>query len=197
MYELADARAAARRRRDSEDLLDTASIGCAGDRRARVAGRRRREADGAVVEGGFQGWRATPAAEAFAKKAGVAVDALEKVTTAERRVCWRDGEARRQGCCRDFDDRFAEGSTRNLLGEEYVLARGEAGAVCAAGALGCRDDGCCRGVAGDRRDQSFECEPRTSHFAWRCSGGDRIVRRNMPRRCAALALSLTSASGGR
>jgi glycyl-tRNA synthetase beta chain len=83
----------------------------------------------------FKDGAPTKAAEAFAKKAGVAVSALEKVTNAKgeyvgatvkkpwtRRQpsCWRPN------CPRKFCP---------LLGQEYVLARGQAGALCAARAL--------------------------------------------------------------
>ena len=65
---------------------------------------------------------ATPAAVAFAKKAGVAVDELKTVTNAEGGVPGGDvgeGWARgRRGDCRGD----AEGVGGDLLGEEYVLA---------------------------------------------------------------------------
>ena len=122
----------------------------------------------------FKDGAPTAAAEAFAKKAGVAVDALEKVTTAKGEYVGATVKRAGKRCGGDSDSRSAERSAGDLLGEEHVLARRQAGAVCAAGALGCGDAGFGGGAAGDCRNQSCEREPRASDFAWRCTGGDWI-----------------------
>ena len=85
----------------------------------------------------FKDGAPTTAAEAFAKKAGVDGCGARKSDDGEGRVCGRDDEAPGRGRSAGAVRRFAEGSAGDLLGEEYVLARGQAGAVCAAGALGC------------------------------------------------------------
>ena len=84
----------------------------------------------------FKDGAPTKAAEAFAKKAGVAVDALEKVTTAKGEYVGATVKRAGKTAAEILVGGFAEGSAGDLLGEEHVLARGEAGAVCAAGALG-------------------------------------------------------------
>ena len=89
----------------------------------------------------FKDGAPTAAAQAFAKKAGVAVAALEKVETPKGEYVGatvkRPGRtATRDSCCRT-----AQGSSRDLLGQEHVLARGQAGAVCPPGALGRGADG--------------------------------------------------------
>ena len=72
---------------------------------------------------------------AFAKKAGVEVDALKTSSDAKGRVSGGDcGEGGAERCGGDCGG-VAEGVGGDLLGEEYVLAAGEAGAVCAAGAV--------------------------------------------------------------
>ena len=100
----------------------------------------------------FKDGAPTAAAEAFAKKAGVAVDALEKVTTPKGEYVGATVKRAGKRCGGDSDSRSAEGSAGDLLGEEHVLARGQAGAVCAAGALGRGDAGCGGCAAGDCRD---------------------------------------------
>ena len=89
----------------------------------------------------FKDGAATKAAEAFAKKAGVAVDALEKVTTAKGEYVGatvkRAGKAAAEILAVDLPKEVLG----DLLGEEHVLARGQAGAVCAPGALGCGNAG--------------------------------------------------------
>ncbi len=115
----------------------------------------------------FKDGAPTKAAEAFAKKAGVAVEALEKVTTAKGEYVGATVKRAGKAARRDARGRVAEGSARNLLGQEYVLARRQAGTVCAAGALGCGDARFCSCAAGDCGDCSRECEPRSSDLAWR------------------------------
>ena len=83
-----------------------------------------------------------PAAVAFAKKAGVDVSALKVVETPKGEyvaaTALKCGQGGGGGDCGGA----AEGAGGHLLGEEHVLARGQAGALRAAGAL----DG---GAAGD------------------------------------------------
>ncbi len=93
------------------------------------------------------------------------------------RICRRDGEAHGPHRQRVSCGRVAEGSSGNLLGQEHVLARGQAGAVCAAGALGRRADGLGGRSAGDCRHRRRQCEPRASRAAWRGAGHDCIRQR--------------------
>ena len=112
-----------------------------------AAGRHRGEADGAVVEDCVQGWRCRRRLRRLLRRRRALRLSAGEGDDAEGRVCGRDGEdaqAKRRG---DSDGRAAEGSAGDLLGEEYVLARGQAGAVCAAGAVGGGPAGCC-GCAG-------------------------------------------------
>ncbi len=85
----------------------------------------------------FKDGAPTAAAQAFAKKAGVAVADLEKVDHAQGRVRRRDRQAPGPHRGRNPGRRAAQGSSRHLLGQEHVLARRQAGALRAAGALGC------------------------------------------------------------
>ena len=86
----------------------------------------------------FKDGAPTKAAEAFAKKAGVVVDDLKKVTTAKGEYVGATITRKGVAAPQVLAGGVAEGSAVDLLGEEYVLAIWEAGAVCAAGALGCR-----------------------------------------------------------
>ena len=83
---------------------------------------------------------AGPAAVAFAKKAGVELEALTTVATAKGEYLQakvvKAGQDGGRGDCGGA----AEGAGGTLLGEDHVLADGEAGAVCAAGAM---DVGAC------------------------------------------------------
>ncbi len=90
------------------------------------SGRRMRAEEwlGPSVKIAYKDGVATPAAVAFAKKAGVDVAALKTVTNAKGEylaaTAVKAGRACGRGdCCGD-----AEGAGRNLLGEEYVLAAG-------------------------------------------------------------------------
>jgi glycyl-tRNA synthetase beta chain len=84
----------------------------------------------------FKDGAPTPAAEAFAKKAGVDVKALEKVTNAKGEYVGatvkRTGRTASELLAAELPKEVLE----PLLGQKYVLARGQAGALCAPGALG-------------------------------------------------------------
>ncbi len=120
----------------TQELFDAAAAGGAGARSVRerqedVA----EEMMGPAVKIAYKDGVPTPAAVAFAKKAGVEVEALEDGDDAEGRVpCGDVGEGGASGGGGDCGG-VAEGDCGDLLGEEYVLARGQAGAVCAAGAV--------------------------------------------------------------
>ena len=77
----------------------------------------------------------TPAAEAFARKAEVPVDALEKITTPKGEylaaTVQKKGRAGGGDSCRVA----AQRNRRHLLGEEHVLARQVGRALRASGAL--------------------------------------------------------------
>ena len=109
----------------------------------------------------------TAAGEAFAKKAGVEVSDSEKIETSKGEYVGASVKLTGRTASGISDCRVAEGSAGALLGEEYVLAGGQAGAVCEAGALGCGDAGFGRGAGGDCGDCGGECEPRASRAAWR------------------------------
>ena len=84
----------------------------------------------------FKDGAPTKAAEAFATKAGVPVSALEKVDQRQGRVCKCNCEASGIGRTAGAGDGVTQRSSRPLLGQKYVLARGQAGALCAAHPLG-------------------------------------------------------------
>ena len=71
----------------------------------------------------FKDGSPTAAAEAFAKKAGVAVEALEKVTNAKGEYVGATVKRQGRACRGVAGRRIAQGSSRPLLGQEYVLAR--------------------------------------------------------------------------
>ena len=120
----------------------------------------------------FKDGAPTAAAQAFAKKAGVAVADLKKVDTPKGEYVGATVKRAGQDGGGDSCRRIAQGSAGNLLGQEHVLARGQTGALCAAGALGCGADGFERGSAGDCRDRRGQHEPRASRAARGEAGRD-------------------------
>ena len=84
----------------------------------------------------FKDGAPTTAAQAFAKKAGVAVSALKKVTTRQRRVRRRNRQAPRPLRNRNPRRRTPKEVLGHLLGQEHVLARRQAGALRPPRALG-------------------------------------------------------------
>ncbi len=120
----------------------------------------------------FKDGAPTAAAEAFAKKAGVAVTALEKVTKAKGEYVGATVKRLGRAAAEVLAAELPKEVLGHLLGQEYVLARGQAGAVCAAGALGGGAAGFGGCAAGDCRDYGGECEPRPSRAARRDAGGD-------------------------
>ena len=126
----------------------------------------------------------TPAAEAFAKKAGIAVTEIKKIETSKGEYVGATVKLIGRTAAEILVCRAAEGSAGALLGQEYVLARGQAGAVCAAGALGCGSAGCRSGSARDCRNCSGQREPRASGASRRSARRDRRreeLRRYSPR----------------
>ena len=142
----------------------------------RVRGVRERQEDAAEELMGpsakiaYKDGVAGPAAVAFARKAGVAVEALAVVTTAKGEYLQakvvRAGQDGGGGDCGGA----AEGAGGDLLGEDDVLARRKAGTVCAAGAVdaGAAGRG---GGAGELRGQGIgEHHVWSSDLAWGCAG---------------------------
>jgi len=118
----------------------------------------------------FKDGAPTKAAEAFAKKAGVAVDALEKVTNAKGEYVGVAVKRQGRKTAELLAAELPKEVLSNLLGKEYVLARGQAGALCTARALDC----CaarfrCRSL-GNRRHSGGQRQPWPSHLARRGSG---------------------------
>ena len=163
----------------ADHLLHAAPSGRAGRGRSGEAGRYRGAVDRPVVEGGLQGRRADARRAGLREKSRRGRCRAEKGDNAEGRVRGRDGEAAGPHGKRDSCGRIAEGSAGDLLGQEHVLARGQAGAVCAAGALGCGADGCGSRPAGDCRHRRRQCEPRPSRAARRSAGRHRSRQRTI------------------
>ena len=123
---------------------------------------------GPVVEGRVQGRRADAGGRGLCEEGGRGrCRARRKLTTPKGEYVGatvkRTGRTAAEIACR----RAAEGSAGDLLGQEHVLARGQAGAVCAAGALGGGAAGFGGRAAGDCWDRGGQCEPRASRAAWR------------------------------
>ena len=76
----------------------------------------------------------TPAAHAFAKKAGVEVSQLEKVTTRERRIPLCESHSKRPDGGGNSRGESSQRNLLHLLAEKYVLAETER-EVCASGSL--------------------------------------------------------------
>ena len=114
----------------------------------------------------FKDGAPTKAAEAFAKKAGVEVEFSGKGDERQGRVCRSYCQAPRSRGLRVTGNRVTQGSARPLLGQKYVLARGQAGALCPPHSLDRRAARFGDCSAGDCRDQGWQCEPRPSHSAW-------------------------------
>ena len=119
----------------------------------------------------FKDGAPTAAAEAFAKKAGVAVSALEKVANAKGEYVGATVKRQGRAAAELLATELPKEVSGNLLGQEYVLARGQAGAVCAAGAVGRGAARCGGRSAGDCGDCGGEREPWSSHSAWRRARG--------------------------
>ncbi len=115
----------------------------------------------------FKDGAPTAAAEAFAKKAGVAVAALEKVTNAKGEYVGATVKRQGRAASELLAAELPKEVLAHLLGQEYVLARGQAGAVCAAGALGRGAARCGGRSAGDCRHRGGQREPRPSRAARR------------------------------
>ena len=96
----------------------------------------------------------TAAAEAFARKVNVPVDALEKVTTPKGEylaaTVQKKGRPAAENSCRIA----AQRNCRDLLGQEHVLAGQVGGALRASGALAGHAAGWGSGAAGIRRHSS-------------------------------------------
>ena len=93
------------------------------------------EVTGPATKIAFKDGVPTPAAEAFARKSGVSVGELRRIRNTEGRVSRSDFSEEGPQRCRSHRERAAERNCSDLLGQEYVLARRQAGAVCASGAV--------------------------------------------------------------
>ena len=102
----------------------------------------------------FKDGQPTPAAHAFAKKVGVDVGALERVTTPKGEYLGRDRLAQGTGCGGNSGGVAAEGNFFALLAKEYVLAEARR-SFCASSAVAGGDAG------------------RAEWCRWRCSGSQR------------------------
>ena len=125
------------RRRQADHLFHAAPPGRSGRGRAGRTGRHRRTADRPLVEGCLQGWRADRRCRGLCQEGRRGGCGSGKSDQRQGRVCRRNGEAAGPRGLGAAGYRIAQGSAGALLGQKYVLARGQAGAVCAAGALGC------------------------------------------------------------
>ena len=113
----------------------------------------------------FKDGAPTPAAQAFAKKAGVAVAELKKVETPKGEYVGAIGEASRPHRERDSCYRIAQGSSRPFTGPRTCTGARQARALCPSCALGCGAYGLGNRPAGDRGHRSGQYEPRPSRFA--------------------------------
>ena len=85
---------------------------------------------GPSVQVAYKDGQPTPAAHAFAKKAGVDVGASGKGDHAQGRISRRDGHAKRTIGRRDSCRVAAERNRVDLLAEEHVLAQARRSALC-------------------------------------------------------------------
>ena len=142
----------------------------------------------------------TPAAHAFAKKAGVDVSQSGEGDDAERRVSDRDGHEQGQAGRTDSGRTSAQRDRGHLLAQEYVLARRQAGAICAAGALDCGDARWRGYSAGVRGHQGRESVAWTSH-SWPGAGCDcfalAIRRDDAGRACHGFKCAIASTRSAR
>ncbi len=110
----------------------------------------------------------TPAAHAFAKKAGVDVGKLEKIRHSEGRIPGGHGHAKRPRRRRNSRRDSAQGNLCALLAQEHVLAQARR-SIRSSGALAggdARRSGRADGIVRHRGGQDFA---RTSHY-WQGSG---------------------------
>ena len=155
-------------RREGDDLLHAAAAGGAGGGRAGQAGRHRRAVDRARRgRSRSKTARRRRRPRPLRRRRAWPLRRSKKLTTPKGEYVGATVKRTGPHGGGAAGRRVAEGSAGALLGQEHVLARGQAGAVCAAGALGCgaaRFGGC---SAGDCGDCGGQCEPRTSRAAWR------------------------------
>ena len=124
------------------------------------------EVVGPAVKMAYKDGVPTPAAVAFAKKAGVAVEALKTVTNAKGEYLAATSVKAGRGAAEVMRGGAAEGAGGDLLGEEHVLAGGEAGAVCAAGAVDGGAAGRSDGAGGVWREDGGQGDVRASGAVW-------------------------------
>jgi len=137
----------------------------------------RRETTGPAWSVAFRMGNRRRPAQAFARKAGVAVEALEKISTPKGEYVSANVLHRGREASEVLGDLLAAELAASLLAEEHVLEAAEAGAFCAAGAL----DG---GAAGSRdpaggicRRAGSESDVGTPHSARRRACDHRSPRR--------------------
>ena len=114
----------------------------------------------------FKDGEPTPAAHAFAKKAGWMLSRSRKITTPKGEyiaaTVAKKGRPRVGDSCANCCPKKLQ---RHLLGEEHVLARKDRGALCASGAL----------AGGDARWRSRTAGVRRASAPGRASRGHRIL----------------------
>jgi glycyl-tRNA synthetase beta subunit len=127
----------------------------------------------------FKDGSATKAAEAFAKKAGVDVAALEKVTTAKGEYVGatvkRAGKAAPEILGAELPkEALGIYWAKNMYWNIPTGQKSSGGGPTRSGKseLGCGDAGWCFGAGGDCWDCGGEGEPRAPHSAWGCAGCD-------------------------
>ncbi len=89
----------------------------------------------------FKDGTPTATGEAFAKKAGITVEELKKIETSKGEYVGATVKLIGRTAAEILASELPKEVLGDLLGQEHVLARCKAGALCAAGALGCGDAG--------------------------------------------------------
>ena len=124
----------------------------------------------------FKDDQPTPAAHAFARKAGVAVDALVKQTTPKGEYVSATVTRAGRSAAEILAEKLPEELAKIYWAKSMYWRAGEAGALCAAGAV----DACAAGwrvvpveFGGKMARQR---QLWTSRAAWRCAGHDRYAR---------------------
>ena len=92
------------------------------------------QVNGPSVNVAYKDGQPTPAAHAFAKKAGVDVSQLERVTTPKGEYLAAKVTKKGRSAAEILAEALAQGTLLHLLAEEYVLAQAER-ALRASGAL--------------------------------------------------------------
>ena len=119
---------------DSSDFFDPSAIGCDSSRDSGGSAGCDRADHRALSDVAYKDGQPTPAAHAFAKKAGVDVSQLEKITTSKGEYLSAKVTKKGRSAAEILAENLPKEISVDLLAEEYVLAEAER-EVCASGAV--------------------------------------------------------------